>query len=144
MSAHSEELIEDVFPEAWRVAIEIMGRREAWVLRPQTRSDIPEYMSIIEEAQLWASDMCRAGLALEPDNLDGWKLMAYLQSDIFIGLLSLLIDGREASELARTREFPDNWIRVNGQRLGLLDAASEVSSVFSADNVRRLRRMLVI
>lgn len=131
----------DLFPRELEAGFSFLRSREDWVFAPQSAEDLDGFMQVIAGVHSWAVDCLKTGALIHQDDTQAWRILAYLESDLFLSLLVLVASDRSLRALTAGQARGD-WDKIAADRLAVLNVFASIVSVFSKDNISAIRRAL--
>lgn len=131
----------DLFPPELEAGFTFLRDREDWVFAPQSAKDVDGFMRVIEGVHSWAVDCLKTGSLVDMNDEQAWRMLAYLESDLFLSLLVLVASDQSLNALVKGR-IHGEWDKIASGRLEVLNVFASLSSIFSKENISAMRRAL--
>jgi hypothetical protein len=131
----------DLFPSELQAGFSFLRSREDWVFAPQSAEDVDGFLQIIAGVHSWAVDCLKTGALIHQSDTKAWRVLAYLESDLFLSLLVLVASDRSLRALT-SGQIQGDWDKIAAERLNVLNVFAAVSSIFSKENISAIRRAL--
>jgi len=132
----------ELFPPEIEAGLSFLRSREDWIFAPQNPEDIDAFQQIIASVHSWAVDCLKTGALIQDGDTQAWRLLAYLEADLFLTMLALVASERSLHALMSDQSH-GGWNKIAADRLKVLNVFAAMSSILSKENISRIRRALV-